>query len=346
MANNLIGSTAADAAGETQTMFTAILDKVPSILGAIFIIVLSFFIAGVLKRLAKNSLATHDADDNAILMVGKVAHAGTMILGVTIALKMIGIDVTSIVGLFGVGIGFALQDVIKNFVSGALILIQKPFHVGDVIQVGEYLGKIESIETRATNIRTFNGQRVIIPNADVFSMSVTNYSAHPERRLELVVGVDYSTDLAEAGQIVMNILKNHESTLDNPSPVVNFTDFGDSSINISAKFWVQTTSSIFAIRSNILQKVKIAFDQASIGIPFPITTLKMDDGDMLSVNALEKQNAQAKTFKANNLVHTDQAPQVAQRAQQQVQTSVNPAITPTQPQSINPQGLNQNNSLS
>ena len=116
-----------------------------------------------------------------------------------------------------------------------MILIQQPFRIGDVIKVGDYIGIVEAIESRSTNIKTFNGQRIIIPNADVFSQSVTNFSAHPERRSELVVGVDYSCNLAQAGNIVLNILKTHNQILQNPEPTVLFTEFGDSSINISCK---------------------------------------------------------------------------------------------------------------
>ena len=288
MAKNIIGDTAAATAGETQSVFMGIINKIPMFFGALAVVFICFMLASLAKNMVRRSLANRNADDNAILMMGKVTYFSVMILGITIALKMLGIDITSIVGLFGVGIGFALQDVIKNFVSGGLILIQKPFHVGDVIKVGEYIGKVEVIESRATFIKTFDGQRVIIPNADVFSTSVTNFSAHPERRLEIAVGVAYGTNLAQAGQIIMNILEHHESVLANPKPTVIFTDFADSSINISAKFWVDRTAKIFAIRSNILQEIKIAFDQSGVNIPFPIRTLHMEDEDMLRV-ALQSQ---------------------------------------------------------
>jgi small-conductance mechanosensitive channel len=260
-----------------QTLIQKVLEKAPAVLGAIAVVLACFFLANIFKAIVRKTLARKNADDNVILLVGKVTYIGTLIIGLTVALRMVGIDITAVVGLFGMGLAFALQDILKNFVAGALILIQKPFLVGDVISVGEYMGKIESIESRATNIKTFDGQRVIIPNADVFSNSVTNFSAHPERRLELVVGVGYETDLAKAGEIVMNVIKNHKSVLENPAPSVIFTDFGDSSINISAKYWIQLDVNLFAVKSNILQEVKLEFDKAGINIPFPIRTLDIPE---------------------------------------------------------------------
>jgi len=259
-----------------QNIFSFIIDKIPYAIGAILVVIVSFIIAGLLKRLVLTTFAEHSTDDQVSLLIGKVTHIGTLILGFTIALKIVGIDITGIVGMFTLGFGFALQDIIKNFICGALILIQQPFRIGDVIKVGEYFGIVETIESRSTNIKNFNGQRIIIPNANVFSQSVTNFSAHPERRSELIVGVAYGSNLAQAGSIILNILKNHDQILENPEPTVLFTEFGDSSINISAKYWVGVTASRFSIQSMLIQQIKIAFDEAGIGIPFPMHTINID----------------------------------------------------------------------
>ncbi len=284
-----VNAVSQDGGGMISTVFA----KAPLFFGAIAVVVISFLLASVLRRTVMNSLAEHNTDDQVAILVGKVTHIGVLILGATIALKIIGIDITSIVGMFGLAFGFALQDIIKNFVCGALLLIQQPFRIGDVIKVGEYVGKVQAIESRSTNIRTFEGQQVIIPNADVFSMSVTNFSAHPERRLELVVGVDYSTDLNKAANIVLNILKSHSDVLQNPAPSVVFTDFDASCINISAKYWIDVTSSLWGIKSAVLREVKDAFDKAGINIPFPIQTLDFKDEKIEEL--FSKENNPVKT---------------------------------------------------
>jgi len=260
--------------------FMWLLEKTPVVFGAIAIIFITFIFGKIVKRTVVKALSKHNADDQVVLMVGKVSHIGTMILGFTIALELVGVDISPVVGLIGLGFGFALQDIIKNFVCGGIILLQEPFRIGDVIKVGEYLGKVEAIEARSTNIKTFNGQRVIIPNADMFSSSVTNFSSHPERRLEIVVGVHYDTDLNTASKILMETVKKHNGVLANPSPSVIHKEFADSSINISVKFWVDKDSNIFGIRSEIIVLIKEAFDEAHISIPYPIRTVDMPTQDV------------------------------------------------------------------
>ena len=154
-----------------------LINKVPLFFAALAIVFASFILAGFVKRGVRKSLSKHNTDDQVVILVSKVSHVGVLILGFTIALEVLGIDISGVVGLIGLGLGFAIQDIIKNFVSGALILIQEPFKIGDVIKVGEHLGKVENIEARSTNIKTFDGQRVIIPNADLFSSSVINFSS-------------------------------------------------------------------------------------------------------------------------------------------------------------------------
>jgi len=263
-----------------------ILEKAPLVLGAIAVLFLTVVIGKLLKRIAIKSLSKRNTDDQVILLVGKATYITTLILGITIALNILGIDIAAIVGLVGLGVSFALQDVIKNFVCGALILIQQPFKIGDVIEVNGYLGKVEAIEARSTNIKTFDGQRVIIPNGDTFSSSVINFSAHPERRLEIVVGVSYETDLALASQILLNTVNNDSNILNNPAPAILLTEFADSAINVSIKFWVDKDSNIFGIRSELIRQIKVAFDASNINIPFPITTLDLPESN--NKNNLDK----------------------------------------------------------
>jgi small conductance mechanosensitive channel len=266
-----------DASG---SIFSSMLEKTPMFIGALIIAILSYALAGVAKRAIMRSLSEHNTDDQIAILVGRATYGGVLVIGFTIALKMIGIDITSIVGLFGLGFSFAMQDVIKNFVAGALLVVQKPFRIGDVIKVNEFFGKVESIDSRSTNIKTFDGQRVIIPNADMFSHSVTNYSTHNERRVTFDVGVGYETNLAEAAQIVMNTLYAHDDILKNPVPKVTFESFDDSSILLRSRYWISSNSSLLEIKSIVLQEIKWSFDQAGINIPFPIRSLDINSDQL------------------------------------------------------------------
>jgi len=276
-----VSSVAGDTESGVMGFFMWLLDKMPLFFGALAVVFIFFILAAIVRKAVKRSLSTHDTEDQVVLLAGKAAYLATLILGFTIALEILGIDISPVVGLIGLGFGFAIQDIIKNFVCGALILIQEPFKIGDVIKVGEYLGKVEAIEARSTNIKTFDGQRVIVPNADMFSSSVTNFSSHPERRLEVVVGVHYDTDLNVASKVLMDTLVDNEEILINPKPTILFSEFADSSINISVKFWLEKTSSIFEVRSKLIMDIKHAFDLAGISIPYPIRTLDMQPTDKI-----------------------------------------------------------------
>lgn len=281
-----------DASG---SIFSSMMERTPMFIGAVIVLILSYIMAGIAKRAIMKSLSQHNTDDQIAILVGRAMYGGVLVIGFTIALKMIGIDITSIVGLFGLGFSFAMQDVIKNFVAGALLVVQKPFRIGDVIKVNEFFGKVESIDSRSTNIKTFDGQRVIIPNADMFSHSVTNYSTHNERRVTFDVGVGYETNLAQAAQIVMDTLYAHNDILKNPVPKVTFESFDDSSILLRSRYWISSNSSLLEIKSVVLQEIKWSFDQAGINIPFPMQTLDIDGEKLAQSFSHHQMNTMQKT---------------------------------------------------
>jgi len=274
-----ISKTAASAqAGSQSAVVDAVLwifSKLPIFFGALAVVFVTFIVAKIAKAAVIRSLAKNNADDQVVLLVGKVAYLASLVLGFTIALAMVGIDISPIVGLLGLGIGFALQDIIKNFVCGALILIQEPFRIGDIIQVGALVGKVEGIEARSTNVKTFDGQRVIVPNADMFMGVVTNFSLHPEKRVEIIVGVHYATDLAFASNLLLEIVESHEDVIPKPKPQVWATEFSDSAINLSVKFWIERELNGVTIKSDLIKKIKVAFENANINIPYPIRTLDL-----------------------------------------------------------------------
>jgi len=201
---------------------------------------------------------------------------GSLTLGVTIALSIAGIDLTAIIAAAGFGIGFAMQDLIMNFMAGVLILLNRQFTIGDYIQVNDTIGQVQEIQSRSTVLKALDGTKVIVPNADLFTNQVTSYTSNPFRRIEIGVGVEYRTDLGHASQVILEALRSHNLVVLEPAPAILIDEFADSSINFLIRFWVDSHSNWMKTKSEVIHLVKKSFDAEGIGIPFPIRTLAFD----------------------------------------------------------------------
>ncbi|AFZ49245.1 mechanosensitive ion channel family protein [Dactylococcopsis salina] len=183
-------------------------------------------------------------------------------------------DIIAALGLGSVAIGFAFQDIFKNFLAGILLLLQEPFRIGDQIIVAGYEGTVEHIDIRTTRIRTYQGEEVIVPNATVFTSEIQVRTAYDYRRTNLGVGVDYNTSLPMAKERLQNILQEVEGVLDNPQPEIDLVGFGDSSIDFVVRYWTIPQQHIVRrIQTQVIIAIKRDFDQAEINIPYPIRTV-------------------------------------------------------------------------
>ena len=261
---------------------TQFLDKVvaalPNIGTALLIFLVSLYLAGALSKLLKRVLEKRNADHEVTLLLGQLTRWSIIIIGTITALQRF-FDVTAFLaglGILGFTIGFALQDIMQNFVAGIILLIQQPFDVGDMVETDQYLGNILTINIRTTEMKTIDGRIVIIPNASILSNPITNYTRAEFRRIELPVGVSYDADPAVAKQIVLNALPSVPGFVGEPAPMVVFHTFGGSSIDMSALFWIDTakTNPLLA-KDAAFALVKAGLDKQGIEIPFPITTVLM-----------------------------------------------------------------------
>ena len=183
-------------------------------------------------------------------------------------------DIIATLGLSSVAIGFAFQDIFKNFLSGILILIQRPFRIDDQIVIGDYEGTVERIDIRTTKIRTYGGERVLVPNSEVYTSAIVVKTAYSKRRTDLAVGVDYNTSLPEAKQILQRTIERVEGVLNKPDPEIDLVGFGDSSIDFVVRYWTKPRQAqVRAAQTGAIIAIKKAFDAANIGIPYPIRTL-------------------------------------------------------------------------
>jgi small-conductance mechanosensitive channel len=252
--------------------------ELPNILTALLIFVVSIYLARLFSKLLKRVLKRREADPEVTLLLATITRWSIIVAGLITALQRF-FDVTAFLaglGILGFTIGFALQNIMQNFVSGVILLIEQPFDVGDAVELNGYGGTALTISLRTTEMRTFDGLIVMIPNADVLSNTITNYTRADRRRIELPVGVSYGSDPAVARQIVLETIETVPGYLGDPEPMVVFHTFGGSSVDMTAYFWIDSSkTNVFAAKDAALELTKAALEKKGIEIPFPIRTVYM-----------------------------------------------------------------------
>ncbi|CAN5127779.1 hypothetical protein BH20BAC1_BH20BAC1_00780 [soil metagenome] len=252
----------------------------PNILLAAVVFVIGLFVAKLIKKLANK-------------LIGKVSHNQTLnnlfisviyvfFIGVVLftVLSILQLDkaVTSILagaGILGLALAFAFQDIAANFISGIFISFRRPLRIGDIVKISDYMGKVEEINLRDTTIKTFQGQMVIIPNKEVFQNPIENYSLLRKRRMDLEVGVSYGEDLRKVMKITLEAVKDIEHLSGSDETTFFYREFGDSSINFVIRLWADSPEQpvYLGVCSEAVMRIKKAFDENDIMIPFPIRTL-------------------------------------------------------------------------
>lgn len=246
----------------------------PRLILSLIVFVVGLYLAKLLSRIARRALEARKAKLQIVQLIARITYWSVAILFLAMALQTIGFNLTAFLagmGILGFTVGFALQDVSKNFIAGVLILLTQPFEIGDLIEVAGYTGSVQSIELRATELRMLDGIQVLIPNADVIASPLTNFTRNKLRRLEVQVGVAYGTDLEKVRQVAVEAIQTVGGVLEDPAPTVVFTGFGDSAINTSLFYWIdQQETDLIATRVTGFMTVERALNEAGIEIPFPI----------------------------------------------------------------------------
>ena len=250
---------------------------------AVGVVVFLIFLAlavGVRKAIKTVALKSH-IDLMLASLLSRIGYFLTVVFGVFIAIVVIfpGVspgDLFAGLGIGSVALGFAFKDVLQNLFAGFLILLYRPFHIGDQIKINDFEGTVEEINVRATKIKTYDGERVVIPNNDLYMDAVLVRTAFPHRRTKIVVGIGYDDDLEKARRIMLGVLKNTEGVLDDPAPDVNAYELADSSVNMRLLYWTDSMqSSTRKTADRVVSGVKKALDDAGIEIPFPQRVITM-----------------------------------------------------------------------
>lgn len=265
-----------------QQLLTDAIVFLPRIASALVIFVIALVLATSASKLVDRGLKRREVDPEVTLLLNKVTRWGIIALGIVIALQQVDFDLTAFLaglGIVGFTIGFALQDVSKNFIAGLLILLQQPFDLGDAVEVAGFSGNVEMVNLRETQIRTFDGRHVLIPNGDVFTSAIVNFSRTSRRRIELTVGVAYDSDLDLVQRLTLEAIGAIDGILPEPAPAVVFSNFGGSSIDFTLYYWVNLEElGYWDGQTAGVKAVKTAFDEVGIEIPYPIRVVRMQGG--------------------------------------------------------------------
>jgi potassium-dependent mechanosensitive channel len=244
-----------------------------TVLTAILIVIVAKILSVVIGRSIERVLATREIDKGVRFAAGRITRYVIILIGIFVAIGTLGIDTSAIMGAAAVllvGIGFGLQKLAENFISGLLVLLERPVRKGDFIDAGGVLGVVDDIGLRATRVTSRDGVQVIVPNSHLMSNIVVNYSqpSH-ERRFQIDIGVAYGTDLEMAAKVIVDVAKAEPKVLDTPSPEVRHMGFGDNAINLVLLVWIAEAYEDLIVGSRLRFALDKAFREHKISIPFP-----------------------------------------------------------------------------
>ncbi len=266
-----------------QDWLTKFLDFLPQIISALVIFIASIIGAGFIAKSIKKLSAKRIASPEIQQLLSRITRWTLIVIGTIVALEQVNFNVTGFIaglGVAGFTIGFALQDIAKNFISGLLLLYRQPFKIGDYVQVSDYSGTVKQINIRDTEIETLDGERVIIPNRDVFENPIINYTHSPLRRRTVTIGLGYGENVDRAINIFLEAVKNVEGVETDPEPSIIVNELGNSALMMDARFWVnQRDINFLNVHSKVVTAIKEAAEENQIDLPYPVQTIRLEKLD-------------------------------------------------------------------
>jgi small conductance mechanosensitive channel len=245
----------------------------PRLLTALVIFVLSLYFARVISNVLRRVLQKRRAPAGVVQLLGQLVLWSIIVAGIITALQQF-FEVTAFLaglGILGFTVGFALQDIMKNFASGVILLLQQPFHVGETIGVKGFDGTVLAIDLRATEMRAADGRVVILPNAEVLANPIINYSRANHRRVDLILNLPHRTDPSTVRQIVLDAIQSVTGYVAEPEPVIVFNSLTDHALELNVNFWIDMTKNDpLHAKDTALLNVKSEFSERGIEIPHPI----------------------------------------------------------------------------
>ncbi len=241
------------------------------LLGAILIFIVGRWVATLIRKVVEGTMGKSQVDATLVKFTGNLVYGILMVVVILAVLSQIGIQTHSfiaIIGAAGLAIGFALQGSLANFAAGVMLIVFRPFKVGDFVQAAGEGGIVEEISLFTTQMRTPDNKTIIIPNAGITGGNITNFSAKETRRVDLLIGVSYNDDLKKVKEVLADILEKDERILRDPAWTIGVVALADSSIDFAVRPWVKAAD-YWGVYFDTLQAVKERFDAEGISIPFP-----------------------------------------------------------------------------
>jgi len=241
------------------------------IVAALAIFIIGRWIIKMVVGFAGRMMRKAQVDEMLTTFTGNILYTVLLVVVVIAALDQLGIQTTSLLAVFGaagLAIGLALKDSLANFSSGVMLIIFRPFKVDDFIEAAGIAGVVEEVRIFSTILRTGDNREITIPNSQIYSAPIVNVSARSTRRIDMVFGIGYEDDLRKAKQLIEAAFAADDRILDDPAPGIAVGELADSSVNINARPWVKTAD-YWAVRSDLLENIKLSFDSNGISIPYP-----------------------------------------------------------------------------
>lgn len=270
--------------GTLRGMAAGFVTRLPYLAVGLSVVVV-FYVAGrIVRRVAhtageRTRLDVHLADVFGTLAVVVLTALGVLVAAVIIFPSFTPGALVQGLGVTSVAVGFAFKEILQNFFAGILILLRKPFVVGDQIRVHDFEGTVDEINTRSTRLTTYDGERVILPNGDVYTSSIVVRTAYPQRRVHVVVGVGYGDPLDRARDTILHTVRATDGVLADPAPAAYVDELAPSSVNFTVYFWASSQQAdVLAVRDRVVTRIKDALDAAHIDMPYPHTVVAFAGG--------------------------------------------------------------------
>lgn len=242
-----------------------------SVIGAIIILLLGWIIAGYLERIAKKSLAKiHGFDATLTGFLSQFIRYGTLLIVLVMVLGQFGIQTASILaalGAIGLAIGLALQGTLQNIAAGLMLLILRPFAVGDYISTSSVAGTVKEIDLFTSELTTYDGLNIVVPNSVLWNTPITNYSRLDTRLHDFQVRISYENDIQAAFQLINSIITAQKGVLNEPEPIYFVADLAENAVVLNCRYWI-TASEYWNVSRKTVEEVKYAFDKNGISIPY------------------------------------------------------------------------------
>ncbi|MCI2229350.1 mechanosensitive ion channel [Polaribacter sp. MSW13] len=248
-----------------------LIEFTPNILTALAILIIGLFVINLMVKASKKIMQKSGLDITLQKFLGNLLGWGLKILLFITVISKLGVTTTSFAAIFaaaGLAVGLALQGSLANFAGGVLIMIFKPFKIGDLIEAQGEIGVVKEIEIFTTKLTGLSNKEIIIPNGSISNGTIVNYTTEGTRRVDLTFGVSYDADIKQTKEVLMSVLTSHPKVLKDPAPAITVSELADSSVNFAVRPWCKTED-YWTVYFDVTENTKIALDKAGIEIPYP-----------------------------------------------------------------------------